>query len=509
MKTTTTTTNNSSSFRACALGGFSLLSSQHRFGHRLNAEITSLSGFRTSAVQFRLHSHRFISATTPTSAGDVSHSGSAPTTTTAGPVHASVIRQRKRRGESMVWTQIASSGSHAAAAQPSNNSQNPSSLPPLSNYLQGPRSFQSRQVMGRDGTLWTVSRVVDTNATCPSTEAFASVSSSLDGSPSQDRSSNPLSSTVNPFQVIKTTLRAVRDHLTNTFLPKSYPSSVTREYLPYTLWQFAHSVTGTITGTLSTQALLHALDGFGLLGGVLYAGAVASKFDSDPKRYRFLAAVAIQIATLAELLTPLVPHLFLPMASLSNVGKNVGWLASSATRAAIHRGFTKGDNLGDVTAKSGAQGTMAGLVGTVLGRGEAALRGWVLEVADRVRREKAAADLKKRGILEMSEGELKDLVLEGKLGNNAGNFIPTPEVVSTQENFVLAYRTRFGCEVELEPPVEKYIGSFGGTDALGQIEKGNRMERFKNSLTGERYRILVSPGVASSTSASPKNSTSG
>jgi hypothetical protein len=55
------------------------------------------------------------------------------------------------------------------------------------------------------------------------------------------------------------------------------------------------------------------------------------------------------------------------MASLSNVGKNIGWLASSATRAAMHKGFTKSDNLGDVTGKAGAQGTAAGLVGTGLG----------------------------------------------------------------------------------------------------------------------------------------------
>lgn len=180
----------------------------------------------------------------------------------------------------------------------------------------------------------------------------------------------------------------LRDSLTVTFLPKSYPASVTRDYLPYTTWQFLHSVTGTVTGTLSTQALLHALgmgagaalglaattnwiikDGFGLLGGVVFAGVVADRFDSHPRRYRFLAALAIQLSTFAELMTPLVPHLFLPMASLSNVGKNVGWLASSATRASMHRGFARGDNLGDITGKSGAQGTLAGLVGTVAGIG--------------------------------------------------------------------------------------------------------------------------------------------
>lgn len=70
-----------------------------------------------------------------------------------------------------------------------------------------------------------------------------------------------------------------------------------------------------------------------------------------------------------EILTPFFPAYFVLMASVANIGKNVGWLASAATRAAMHKGFTKVDNLGDVTAKSGAQGTAAGLVGTGLGIG--------------------------------------------------------------------------------------------------------------------------------------------
>jgi hypothetical protein len=72
---------------------------------------------------------------------------------------------------------------------------------------------------------------------------------------------------------------------------------------------------------------------------------------------------------LIEILTPFFPAYFVLMASVANIGKNIGWLASAATRAAIHKGFTKVDNLGDVTAKSGAQGTAAGLVGTGFGIG--------------------------------------------------------------------------------------------------------------------------------------------
>jgi hypothetical protein len=51
----------------------------------------------------------------------------------------------------------------------------------------------------------------------------------------------------------------IRDQLAVTFLPKSFPDSVSKEYMTYTFWFFLQCVTGTITGTLSTQALLQAL----------------------------------------------------------------------------------------------------------------------------------------------------------------------------------------------------------------------------------------------------------
>jgi hypothetical protein len=69
--------------------------------------------------------------------------------------------------------------------------------------------------------------------------------------------------------------------------------------------------------------------------------------------YRFLASGLIQASSLFELLAPLYPGGFLLIASVSNIGKNIGWLATSATRASMNRGLTKEDNLGDVTAKSG------------------------------------------------------------------------------------------------------------------------------------------------------------
>jgi len=68
-----------------------------------------------------------------------------------------------------------------------------------------------------------------------------------------------------------------------------------------------------------------------------------------------------------ELVSPLAPALFIPIAATANVGKNVSWLAASASRAAIHNSFARSDNLADVTAKAGSQSIAASLVGTSLG----------------------------------------------------------------------------------------------------------------------------------------------
>lgn len=171
------------------------------------------------------------------------------------------------------------------------------------------------------------------------------------------------------------------------FLPQNYPASVTPSYLAYSKWVFIGSVFGTASGVLSMQCLLASLglgaaavpasaainwvlkDGLGQLGGMLFASLVSTRFDMQPVRYRLFSAVALDASVLLEILTPLVPALFLPLAAIANIGKNISWLAASASRAAIHRSFMRRENLADLTAKCGSQTILASLVGTALGIG--------------------------------------------------------------------------------------------------------------------------------------------
>jgi hypothetical protein len=192
--------------------------------------------------------------------------------------------------------------------------------------------------------------------------------------------------------------------LVNYLLPKGFPHSVRAGYKQFATGQFVSNGLSTAAGVLSMQALLYALgigigtagigsaslaatlnwvikDGLGQLGGVLFASVVNNKFDADPKRWRLLATIAMDAASFLEMLTPMMPGYFLAVASVANVGKNISFLAASASRAAIHRSFTLQENLADVTAKTGSQFIVSSLLGTSLGVTLSSFVAWSVEGA--------------------------------------------------------------------------------------------------------------------------------
>lgn len=173
-------------------------------------------------------------------------------------------------------------------------------------------------------------------------------------------------------------------YLRHVFLPEHYPDSVGPNFARYSAWLLIQNSVGSAAYVLSTHALLTSLgvgvaaaaplaatvnwvlkDGLGSLGMIVYAarGGGAARFDGDAKVTKWRADVLFNVGVLLELLTPLVPTLFLPLASLANVAKGVGGLAAGASKAALHRALARRDNLGDVTAKLYSQGIAAYLIG--------------------------------------------------------------------------------------------------------------------------------------------------
>ncbi|GMP63252.1 hypothetical protein CsSME_00025011 [Camellia sinensis var. sinensis] len=102
-------------------------------------------------------------------------------------------------------------------------------------------------------------------------------------------------------------------------------------------------------------------DGAGRVGKMLFARQ-GKKFDYDLKQLRFSGDLLMELGAGIELATAAVPHLFLPLACVANVAKNVGAVTSTSTRTPIYKAFAKGENIGDVTAKGECVGNIADLV---------------------------------------------------------------------------------------------------------------------------------------------------
>ncbi len=189
-------------------------------------------------------------------------------------------------------------------------------------------------------------------------------------------------------------IQALPKKIASLLLPENYPHSVAEGYFPFVSYCFVASIAGSAAMVLSTQTLLLAVgivgqnstnagvmagalnwvmkDFMGQLGGIVFASKMGKTkaFDNDPKRWRMVAATALDGATLLEILSPLChANMVLPVASIANIGKNIGFLTASASRASLHQSLAISGNLGDVTVKAGSQSMVASLAGTSLGIG--------------------------------------------------------------------------------------------------------------------------------------------
>eukprot|EP01080_Neovahlkampfia_damariscottae_P005112 gene5112-8710_t len=169
------------------------------------------------------------------------------------------------------------------------------------------------------------------------------------------------------------------------FLPQEYPHSVKENYLIYCKWSAVQYTSSSICGVLATKSLLYSVgvgsasiplaaamnwilkDGLGQLGTILFASKISTNFDSNPKKWRLISEIVLGFACILEIITTLFPNYFLIMASIANIGKNISFLSSSASRVTMNKSFAKRDNLGDVTGKAASQTILASTIGTSIG----------------------------------------------------------------------------------------------------------------------------------------------
>ncbi|KAG0463350.1 hypothetical protein HPP92_018854 [Vanilla planifolia] len=167
-------------------------------------------------------------------------------------------------------------------------------------------------------------------------------------------------------------------------VPEGFPDSVAPSYVPYMMWRALKHFFGGAMGVFTTRTLLCSVgasktaatsgavalnwilkDGAGRVGKMLYSRQ-GKKFDYDLKQLRFAGDLLMEFGAGLELATAALPHLFLPLACMANVAKNVGAVTSTSTRTPIYKAYARGENIGDVTAKGECVGNIADLLGTGL-----------------------------------------------------------------------------------------------------------------------------------------------
>ena len=80
----------------------------------------------------------------------------------------------------------------------------------------------------------------------------------------------------------------------------------------------------------------------------MFASRFGKNFDADIKKWRFMSIVVLNLAFWIEITALAMPQYFLAIASLSNVGKNICFMLSSASRASINLRFAKANNIADI-----------------------------------------------------------------------------------------------------------------------------------------------------------------
>lgn len=210
------------------------------------------------------------------------------------------------------------------------------------------------------------------------------VSDSADG-PQMSRI-EPQASDVNETTLLKGCIASIKKFFAQVFLPVGYPSSVPHNYLNFVQFAALQMFFSHVSRVLSTQAMLLAIgvgakcalpvaavtawilkDGLGHMCAIVLGTFVNTRFDSDPKRFRFYAAVLGKAADIVSVFTLAQPELFLFFSTLGCTFGRMSQTTIMSCRAKIYETFARKDNLGDISRCSQAQTTAVQLLGVACG----------------------------------------------------------------------------------------------------------------------------------------------
>lgn len=321
------------------------------------------------------------------------------------------------------------------------------------------------------------SRIIGIDGTCKS----------VSGGPPIKRESNEKQSLKFQLQAQTAQLSSI---FRSAFLPVGYPETVSPRYFKYIGYNMIQVTFISLSRVLSTQAMLIAVglgqgsalplaavmnwilkDGLGHLGSIVVGASINTKFDSDPKRYKFLSVFLGQGANLLGILSLARPGMFLLLTSLSSALSRVGTLAITSSRARIYANFSKAGNIGDLMRCSQAQSTLATLLGTAAGVIISPLVGadinTILGVFVPVTVLTHIYAYKAVGVIELRtiNRQRLELIVDEWLKKGC---IPSVTTVAERERFVLRRNGIFG--IEVNPQISSEIVDQDFLDRLASSE---------------------------------------
>lgn len=178
---------------------------------------------------------------------------------------------------------------------------------------------------------------------------------------------------------------SIKNFLIEVFLPEGYPESVRDDYWSYQCWDTLQAFCSTITGTITTQAVMKGFgvgdaaasalgatitwvlrDGVGMVGRIAFAWWKGCALDADCKKWRLFADFLNDIAMFLELvLLAYISSAY--VLCVTSAMKAIVGVAGGATRASITQHHAIRNNMGDVSAKDGSQETCVNLIGSFAG----------------------------------------------------------------------------------------------------------------------------------------------
>jgi glutamate N-acetyltransferase/amino-acid N-acetyltransferase len=171
-------------------------------------------------------------------------------------------------------------------------------------------------------------------------------------------------------------------NLTKIFI---YPcGKVHKNYGKYVGWSCISNVVISIESVLSTHTMLSVVgqtnsditlsinyigkDIVGQLGGLWYMHKIGQKVDKESSKFINYSIFFQQSAVIMECATPLLPiGMFIPIAGIANVGKNIAATGMGAVNARVIQKLAEDNNIGEIYAKISILNTLGSTIGMAIG----------------------------------------------------------------------------------------------------------------------------------------------